>query len=99
MSILLNQYEIRLLKGVDLDSIADKEFRSMINYLDLLLDEESGELELTNALFDQIRHFAFHGDDHGDPVRGDDRTDGHRSAGDGSCGAGSFRYEARSCPV
>lgn len=55
----LNSEEIAMLRSVRLNSFADPQFQTALYHLDLLLDDESGRIEIPGELWDEIRHFAF----------------------------------------
>lgn len=55
----LSPEEWSMLRSVRLNSISDPRFQTAIYHLDLLLDEETGRIEIPGELWDEIRWFAF----------------------------------------
>lgn len=58
-TVELNSEEAAVLRSIRLNSIADRRFQLALYHLVLLLDDETGRMEIPGELWDQIRWFAF----------------------------------------
>ena len=58
-TVFLNKIEVSALVALPLNSIKNQELSRAFYYLQLLIDEESGELEVPGGIWDQLRRFAF----------------------------------------
>lgn len=59
----LNEQEFNLLRSVTLNAIHDPDFRLLLYHLNLLVDEETRQIEIPGGLFDEIRKHAFQSED------------------------------------
>jgi hypothetical protein len=61
--VVLNKKEISLLTELPLNSIAEPDVRLVFYHLNLLLDEETGTVEIPGEMWDQLREFSLYHND------------------------------------
>lgn len=58
-TVRLNKEEIALAYKIRLNSIKDQDFRNFMYRVLLLLDKDTGEIEIPGEMWDEMRDFAF----------------------------------------